>query len=69
MSGNKHDDPMFSLHLMIAEMLGYSPLKSYTVVIVDNYVTGVVLGNKIAEMFYSFCTSIFFIRTAKYNIQ
>ena len=34
----KHDDPMFSLHLMIADMLGYIPSTSNIIVNVDNYV-------------------------------
>ena len=52
---------MFSWHLMIAEMLGYILLKSNTIVNVDN-VMGVVLENKIVEMFYSFCTFIYVTR-------
>ena len=35
---NKHDDPMFSLHLMIADMLGYIPSTSNIIANVDNYV-------------------------------
>ena len=35
---NKHDNPKFLLHLMIADMLGFVPLKFNTIVNVDNYV-------------------------------
>ena len=41
---NKHDDPIFSLHLMIADMLGYILSKYDTIADVDNYFMRAALG-------------------------
>ena len=52
---NKHDDPIFSLHLMIPDMLGYIPKKSRTVISVDDFVRRVNLRKYNCRNIHSIC--------------
>ena len=60
---------MFSLRLMIADILGYVPSKCDTVVNVHNHVMRDCLLKLNWRNVNYLCTFIFVIRTAKHNIQ
>ena len=55
---NKHDDPIFSLHLLVPDMLGYIPTKSRRVINVENSVRRVTLRKVNCRNIISICTFV-----------